>query len=135
MLTPYSVLWLSAMESVVAFQSSEEMLALSHFVTMATVWHVDPVRLLIQPSTAVKIKEFITARERHPSSTSALIPSWDLVPPSSPSEGETRQQFCFALRDLDDAQLWEVLSEVHLKAARRKAVAPSGVALWPGRGS
>ena len=75
------------MELVVAFQSSEEMLATAHLVTMAMVWHDDPVRQQTQPPTAAKIKEYVTTRDRHPSGTPALMLSGDLVPPSSPSEG------------------------------------------------
>ena len=92
---------------------------MAHLVTMAMVWHDDPVRLHTWPPTAVQIKEYVATRNRHPSSTPALIPSGDLIPPSSPSEGGTQQQFRFALRDLADAQLWEVLSEVCSETAKR----------------
>ena len=101
---PKGVLQLLAMELVVAFQSSKEMLAMACLVTMAMVWHDDPIRLYYQPPTAAQIKEFITRSDRCPSGTLALIPSGHLVPSSSPSEEGTQQQFHLALRDLDDAQ-------------------------------
>ena len=120
---------------VVAFWSSEEMLAVVCLVTMAMVWCDDSHRLHTQPPTAVQIREYITVRDRHPSGTPAQIPSGDLVPTSSPSKGGTQQHFHFALRNLDDAQLWEVLSEVCLEPARREAVAPLvGLPLHLGEG-
>ena len=47
------VLWLSVTESVIAFDSSEEMLAC--LITMATVWHDDSLRLCTQPPTVAQI--------------------------------------------------------------------------------
>ena len=52
---PDGVLWLMAVELVVAFQSSREMLAAVCLITMATVWHDDPVRLCTWPPTTAQI--------------------------------------------------------------------------------
>ena len=39
---PDGILWLTPMELVIAFHSSEEMLAMTCLITSATVWHGDP---------------------------------------------------------------------------------------------
>ena len=52
---PNSVLQLSVMELVIAFHSSEEMLATACLITTATVWHNDPIRPHIQPHTTAQI--------------------------------------------------------------------------------
>ena len=52
---PDGVLELLMTESVIAFHSSKEMLAVAHQMNMATVWFDDPIRLHTQPPTAVQI--------------------------------------------------------------------------------
>ena len=49
------ILQLMATESVTAFHSSEEMLAVAHLIMSATVWHDDPIRLCTRPPTAAQI--------------------------------------------------------------------------------
>ena len=67
--TPKGVLWLSVTESVVAFQSTEEMLAMAHLVTMATAWQNVPIKLYTHPPTATHIRTYVAWRSACPSST------------------------------------------------------------------
>ena len=52
---PNGILWLMATESVIAFHSSKEMLAMACPITLAMVWHGDPVWLHTRPPTAAQI--------------------------------------------------------------------------------
>ena len=74
-------------------------------------------------------------RDRHPSVTPPLVPSRSLI---FTQRRGTQHQFHFALRDLDDIQFQEVLSEVCLETAIREAAAllvglPLGLGRGPGR--
>ena len=48
---PDGVPWLTVMESVIVFHSSEEMLAEAELITSATVWHGDPIKVHRRPPT------------------------------------------------------------------------------------
>ena len=78
---PKGVLWLLAMESVIVFQSSEEMLATACMVTKATAWCQESIKLHNSPpSTTTAISEL--------SIHSTMGPV--LEPSPSEEEGETR---------------------------------------------
>ena len=67
----------------------------------------------------------MSSRGRCPSSGQVQILSGEVVPQSSPSEPqESWPQLHLAIRDLDDAQLREVLDEIQLETARRQGMAP-----------
>ena len=80
---PKGVLWLSAMESVIVFQSSEEMLAMACMVTKSMAWHEEPIKLSTSPST-VHLRANIAGRNACPSSTQSLTPEGKEVPWSPP---------------------------------------------------
>ena len=56
------VLWLSAIELVIAFHSSEEMLAMACLIAKATVWHNDPSRLCTHTPIAAQISDYTQAQ-------------------------------------------------------------------------
>ena len=137
---PDDMLWLMGMESVMAFQSSKEILATAHLIILATVCCDYPVRLHTRPPTAAQIQDYIAMRDRCTPGAPAPTPQGDLIPPPLPSDRGTWPQFHLAIWDLDDAQLWEVLPEVCLETARREVIAPQvglpvGLCEGPGGGA
>ena len=109
--------------------------------TLATAWHDGPIKIHVCPPTGAQVREYVALRGRHPSSDQVPIPSGEEVPQFSPSEPQDSwPQFHLALRDLDDAQLREVLDKIQLETARREGMAPplrsplgswiGGMALW-----
>ena len=65
---------------------SKEMLATVSLITMATVWHDDPIRLCAQPPTTAQIWCYVAGRDRFPSGAPVLTHR-GLIPSPSPSEG------------------------------------------------
>ena len=83
---PDGIVWLTAMELVIAFHSSEEMLAAVCLITSAIVWHDYPIRVHTRPSTAAQIWDYVAVRDRWPCSASVPIPEGGLIPPPLPSD-------------------------------------------------
>ena len=129
---PNNVLQLMAMELVMTFCSSEEMLATVHLITMATIWHDDPVRLHNWPPTTAQIWDYIAVRDRHPCTystggfDSSTFVQWrgDLTPLPFGPLGPGWQP---ALR----GAFWDPLGD----GQKGGSSSPSGAALGPGRGS
>ena len=65
---PKGVPWLSAMELVIVFWSSEEMLSTACMVTKATAWYKEPIELHTSPFTA-HLRAYIAGRNAWPSGT------------------------------------------------------------------
>ena len=75
---PKGMLWLLAMELVVTFQSSEDMLATVCLVMMATVWHDVPIKLHTCPPTAIHIRAYMAGRSACPYSTQSPTPEGEV---------------------------------------------------------
>ena len=84
----------------------------------------------------IQEREYVATRARGPSSDQVQIPCGEVVSQSSPIEPQGPQlQLHLAIRDLDDAQLREVLEEHQLETARREGMAPplgSPLGQWQG---
>ena len=80
---PKDVLWFLVTESIIAFQSSREMLAVVHMVTKATPWQEAPVKLQMSPPSTL-LRAYIAGRNACPSGTQSLTPEGEEVPRSPP---------------------------------------------------
>ena len=109
---PEGVQMLLDMKMVLAVQSSSEMMAAWHLFTAAMVGHDEPIRICVHPPMGA---EYMALRSRHPSSAHAQIPGGEVV--SQSSLIEPQQQFHLALRDLEDAQLRQVMEELQQETA------------------
>ena len=74
------MLWLLAMESVVLFRSSEEILVAAHRVTKATAWHEEPIKLWTSPPSTAQLGAYIAGRNGQPSGTQSLTMDGEEVP-------------------------------------------------------
>ena len=113
---PKGMLQLSVMESVILFQSSDEMLAMVCRVTKAMAWHEEPIRLHSSPPSTTHLWAYIAGRDGCPSSTQSSTPYREEVPQSPPSnphlDGRAPHQYHMDLWALEDAQLRQLMEDL-----------------------
>ena len=101
------------------------MMAVMCLFTAAMVWCNEPIKIHVHPPTGVQLGEYIALRDRHPSGAQAQILGGETVSQSSPSELQGSQpQLHLTLRELDNAQVREVVDEMQLETTRREGIAP-----------
>ena len=93
-----------------------------HLFTVAMVWHDEPIKILVCPPTGTQVREYMASRGRCPSIAQVQIPGGEVLSQSSTSDPHL--QLHVVLRDLNDAQLREVLDEIQLETSRREGTAP-----------
>ena len=79
---PEGVLQLSAMELVIGFQSSKEMLAVVHMVMKAMAWHEEPIKLHTSPPFTAHLRAYIAGKNAWPLGTESPTPEGEEVPQS-----------------------------------------------------
>ena len=77
---PKGVLWLSVMEMVILFCSSNEIQAALHRVTKAMALHKEPIRLHTSPPSTTHLRAYIVVRVGQPSDAQSLTPDREEVP-------------------------------------------------------
>ena len=98
------------------------MMPVTCLYTVAMVWHDEPIKIHVCPPKGAQVRKYVALRGRPPSGAHAQIPRGEAVSQSSPSEPQ--QQFHLVLRDLDDAQIRQVVEELQQETARREGTAP-----------
>ena len=96
------------------------MMAMTHLLVVATVWHKKPITL--HPPTNTHIRDYVAVRNRHPSGApvknpgSGYHPSLPLVTLSLKG---SPPKIHMTLRDLGDAQLRQLMEDLQQEAAQR----------------
>ena len=133
---PEGVLQLRILKQSLHSWSSSEMMAVICLFTAAMVWHDEPIKICVHPPMGAQVREYVVLRGRHPSSAQAQMQGGEVVSQSSPSEPWGPQQyFALALRDLDDAQVRQVMEELQQETAKRDGITlrlGSPFSLWHG---
>ena len=70
---PEGVLQLSDTETVLAFQYGSDMMATMCCLTVATVWHGEPIKLCTCPPMNTQVKDYVATRSSHPSGTEVHV--------------------------------------------------------------
>ena len=106
---PKGVLWLSVMELVILFWSSNEMLAAICRVTKAMAWQKEHFRLHTSPPSTIHLQTYVAGRDGWPLGTQFPTPDREGVPQSPSSnphpDGRALCQFHMDLGDLEVAKL------------------------------
>ena len=72
-------------KTVLTFQSNSDMMATMCHLTVATVWHIKPIKLHIQPQISMQVRDYIAAGGSHPSGAQVHVQGGSGCP-TSPSE-------------------------------------------------
>ena len=96
---------------------------------VAIAWCNKPIRLqfYIHPPTSTQFRDYMAVRGKCPSSTLPQILGEEVMSQSPPVESIPAggpPQFHMDLRDLDDAQLRQVMEDIQQEATRREGEAP-----------
>ena len=102
-------------------------MATTHLLGADMAWHNKPIKLCVCPSTSTQAREYMAVMASTPlapkpqAQVGRCCPGLPLVTPTLKG---TPPQFHMAPRDLNDAQLRQVMEDIWQKAARREGAAP-----------
>ena len=133
---PKGMLQLLVTELIILFCSSEEMLATAHMVTKAMAWCEEPIKLCTSLPSTAHLRVYIAGRNPPHQALKSLTPEGEEVPwlpPSNPHpNGRAPCQFHMDLRDLGDAQLWQLMEDIWQEVAQ-SSVHSQGAFPWANR--
>ena len=82
---PKGVFWYSVVESIILFNSMDEMLVMAHGVIKATALCKEPMRLHMTPPSTTHVRACIVVRDGEPSGAQPPAPDREEEPQPSPS--------------------------------------------------
>ena len=129
------LLQISETKAVLAFQSNSKLTAAMCLLGVDMAWHDKPIKLHVCSPASIQAREYEAARGQHPSGTQAPGPGRDVVSWSSTSDSHLEREppppFHMAPRNLNEAQLRQVMENIQQEAARREDTAPHrGSPIW-----
>ena len=121
---PEGVLLYSAVEWVILFHSTDEMLVTACGVIKAMALYEEPIRLRMSPPSATHVRAFMAARNGEPLGAQPPTPDMEEDPKPSPSDphpdGKTPHQLQVNLGDLEDAELQQLMEDLCWEVALRE---------------
>ena len=127
---PKGVLWYSVTELVVLFCSADEMLVTMHGVIKSMALYEEPIWLHMSPPLTVHVRDYAAVRDGYPSGINSPTPDREEVPQPSPSnsqlDGGPHASIRWDLRDFGDAQLRQLMEDLHQEVALREFNVPPG---------
>ena len=109
---------------MVLFHSVDEILVMVHGAIKATALHEETIWLHMSLPLTTHVRAYVAVRDGHPSGTHSLTPDREEVPQQSSSnpqpDGRTSCQYQMDLRDLGDAQLSQLIGDLHQEVALRE---------------